>query len=449
MQKIALWNYIHAPRHRMNMNMSVKSSFQLPPSPHGLHPVKDGQHALDAAALKTAVGKGAEALGAMQLTSLAAFHELAGMAHGRDPHARQARQPQQGGAAQNQQRGGNVPARGTGRQRGPQPQPGGKAEQGEESLLSKTASSILNRLKNGDDSDNLHQDLSNQHDPLERYRLFEEALKKLDNESQSDEDKAPPRRQLLRLLGDLDKEHGPAIREGLEATGDMHALLRSLGEASVNAVRGWFGTARTGNTFGPVTAIDLANRLRDTFGAGDFADALSQLGQKITKNLSVRNHRVAGEPPLMALSDTRAFTTVKSCHAKAKELMRELGDINVIVRDRQGSVDVAITLMKMASGGKEQAVNLAGTIVDLQALSDRQQSRAWKSLRKVVADLPTSLWPQDASVKAAVLADFGERSKELDARLPQAAVNPARKREIELREKNRERTDKAETRVRG
>lgn len=427
----------------MNMNMFVKSSFPLPPSPHGLHPVKDGQHAADASALKAAAGKGAEALGAMQLTSLAAFHELAGMAHGREPLARQARQAQQA-TAQGQQRGGNVPPRAPGRQRGPlgaQPQAGGKPEQEEDSLLARTASSILNRLKNGEDSDGLSQDLSNQHDPLERYRLFEEALKKLDEEAQSDEDKAPPRKKLLQLLDDLDKRHGPAIREGLEATGDMHALLRSLGEASVSAVRGWFGSAGTGNAFGPPGAIDLATRLRDTFGSGNFADALSQLGQKIARNLSVRNHRAAGEPPLMALADTRAFTTVRSCHAKAQELMRELGDINVILRDRQGSVELAITLMKMAAGGKEQAVNLAGTIVDWQALSERQQSRALKSLCKVVADLPASLWPQDPGVKAALLADFGDRLRELDEKSPQAAVAPARKKETELRERIRERKE--------
>ncbi|MEC4719768.1 hypothetical protein RY831_11460 [Noviherbaspirillum sp. CPCC 100848] len=426
--------------------MSVKSPFQQPPSSHGMHPVKDGHHVPDAAALKAAIGKGAEALGAMQLTSHAAFHELAGMVHGREAHARQARQPQPGGATQNQQRSNNVPARGAVRQRGPQPPADAKAGQGEESLLDKAASSILSRLKNGDSSDNLQQDLRDQHDPLERYRLFEKALKKLDEEEQSDEDKAPPRKQLLRLLGDLDKEHGAAIREGLEATGDMHALLRSLGEASVNAVRGWFGTARTGNTFGPPSAIDLATRLRDTFGAGEFADALSQLGQKITKNLSVRSQRVAGEPPLMALPDTRAFTTVKSCHAKAKELMRDLAELNVVLRDGQGSVDLAITLMRMAGGGREHAVELADSIIDLKSLSDRRQSHAWNSIRKALADLPPSVWPQDAGVMGAVLAEFSDKVRELDAKLPPASVPAEQKREAELREKNTERMQGTTTR---
>lgn len=427
------------------MNMSVKSTFQPPPSSHGMHPVKEGQHLPDAAALKAAIGKGAEALGAMQLTSHAAFHELAGMVHGREAHLRQARQPQPGGASQNQQRSGNVPARGTTRQRGSQPPADGKAERGEESLFDKAAGSILSRLKNGDNSDNLQQDLRDQHDPLERYRLFEKALKKLDEEAQSDEDKAPPRKQLLRLLGDLDKEHGAAIRDGLEATGDMHALLRSLGEASVNAVRGWFGTARTGNTFGPLSAIDLATRLRDTFGAGEFADALSQLGQKITKNLSVRSHRVAGEPPLMALPDTRAFTAVKSCHEKAKELMRDLAELNVVLRDGQGSVDLAITLMKMAGGGREHAVELAASIIDLESLSHRRQSHAWNSLRKAMADLPASLWPPDAGIKGSVLADFSDKVRDLDAKLPRAAVPEEQKREAELREKNAERMQNTAT----
>lgn len=365
------------------MNMLVKPSFPLPHSSIGLHPAKDGPHAPDASAVKAAGGKGAEALGAMQLTSLAVFHELAGMPQGRDLAGRHARLPQPNGATPGQRNGG-VPARGTNRQRGPLgsgASAGGKLEQDGDSLLGRKADGILKRIRTGDHS-SLQQDLSEQYDPLERYRLLEEALKKLGRESHPEEDEAASRRLLGRLLSDLDKEHGPEIREGLEVTGDMHALLQSLGAASVNSVRGWFGTARVENAFAPLTAVDLALRLRDAFGAGHFADALSRLGRNMARNLSVRSHRYAGEPPLMALSDTRAFTAVRSCHAKAQELMRDLGDVNVSVRDRQGPVELAITLMKMAGGGKEQAMNLSTSVIDWDKLSTRQKSRAWGSLGK-------------------------------------------------------------------
>jgi hypothetical protein len=420
------------------MNMSIKPSIPLPPS-LAAHAVKEVQHALDAAAVKAVIGKGAEALGAMQLTSLAAFQELAGMHQGREPVARQARpQQSQPNIATPGQRGTTTTARGTSRPRSPlgsQPSAGGKLEQDEDDVLGREAGNVLKRLRNGDQS-GLEQNLSEQYDPLERYRILQEALKQLDEEARSDEDKAPPRRQIKRLLGELDKENGQAIREGLEATGDMHALLQSLGEASVTAVRGWFGTAAQGKNHAPLTPVDLAVRLKETFGAGQFSGALSRLGQAVSRQLSGRRHRVAGEPPLMALTDARAFVAVRSCHAKAQELMRELAEINVSVRGRQGPVELAITLMRMAGGGKDQAVNLTGSIVDWEKMPPRRQSRVWAILRKVVLELPPSLWPQDAGVKAAVMAEFSDRLREQDAMVPRAAVTPASKREAELREQN-------------
>jgi hypothetical protein len=138
----------------------------------------------------------------------------------------------------------------------------------------------------------------------------------------------------------------------------------------------------------------------------------------------------------MALTDARAFVAVRSCHAKAQELRRKLAEVNVSVRDRQGPVALAITLMEMAGGGKEQAVNLAGSIVNWQSLLPQQRSRAWGILRQVVSELPQSLWPQDAGVKAAVMAEFSDRLREQDAMVPRAAVTPDSKREAELREQN-------------
>lgn len=307
-------------------------------------------------------------------------------------------------------------------------------ELGEDNLLEREAGNILKRIRNEDQS-GAKQNLDD-YDPLERYRLLQEALKQLEGEPSSDEDKAAPRRQIQRLLGDLDKQHGRDIREGLEATGDMHALLQSLGKASVNAVRGWFGTAAQGKSHAPLTPFELAVRLRDAFGAARFSEALSHLNKTVSRQLSGRSHRIAGEPPLMALTDARAFVAVRSCHAKARELLGELADINVSVRHRQGPVDLAITLMQMASGGKDHAVSLAESIVNWNALPPLRRSRAWGILRKVVSELPASLWPQDAGVKAAVLADFGDRIREDDAMAPRVAMTPADKWEARLREQN-------------
>ncbi|WP_151633696.1 hypothetical protein [Noviherbaspirillum aerium] len=414
--------------------MSLKPSIPAPSAHLGTPLAKDAQHALNASALNAAA-KGAEALGAMQLTSLAAFHELAGMPHGRDPAARTARQPQQQMNTPAPSQRGGTPSRGASRPRGsaePQQASAAKAEQDEGGILGREAGNILKRIRNGDQSD-LEQNLRDQYDPLERYRLLQEALKQLDDEARSDEDKTPPRRQIQRLLDDLDKRHGREIREGLEATGDMHALLQSLGDASVNTVRGWFGTPAQGKVHAPLTPIDLAVRLKDAFGAGQCSDALTRLGQIVAKPLSARNHRAAGEPPLMALSDTRAFTTVRSCHAKALELKRQLAEINVTVRNRQEPMELAVTLMIMAASGKDQVANLAGSIIDFGGLSTRQNSRAWGCLRRVLSDLPLSLWPQDAGVKAGVMASIDDRLREQDAMSPRKAVPEAEKREAELR----------------
>lgn len=289
----------------------------------------------------------------------------------------------------------------------------------EEERLEEAIDSLLAVLKHDSDTNN-SSDLEERYDPLERFQLFEETLKRLEREDMPSSEKKRIRERLQHMSGDLYRRHRRELEGARPAMDKLQDIAEQMGIAGLSgdALR-----SRLGAPGKPLEAMDLATKLFDKVGDDGFMKAMSAVSKGMLGDLRTR---MDGLKLLMSLKDAEAISIIRSSFKAAGDLRTQLGPLNV--RTRMSPAAMAIQLMSIAQSGKIKAGSLISEMLDLDNVRPHTLARAFIVTRETLDTLPLSMWPADKSAKQEILAELHAQIVGAFANLP---AKPTREQRLE------------------
>jgi len=121
-------------------------------------------------------------------------------------------------------------------------------------------------------------------EPMQRYRLYFEALQMLDEKDLPARKKTLARRALNGLMSKLMEEHPQEMRRALQESDEMVATVAAMGDdlpTSVRDLRFFYGAKSKGNEDTPLTPLTMLKALIKNFGAERCLAAMMTLRSRI------------------------------------------------------------------------------------------------------------------------------------------------------------------------
>lgn len=287
-------------------------------------------------------------------------------------------------------------------------------------------------------SSHLTTDLEDRYDPLERYQLYEHASTALDQSGMDEASKKRIRQELDARKAELKSTHGDAIAHGLEATRDMDAALTGMDRASkprgMNAgspeeLRAFYGSKGGGREVSALRSRDMLAKMRETYGDDKVQEAMSDLRTKMLGRLSTRNPnnllpRTGGAKLWLSLDDAAAFRSLQSNLAAAHDLRIELAGLGV--QPRQTDAGMADKLMALPEAGKVRAGAMIEEMADFKTMRPIRRAKVYAAIRRTIANLPDSAWPEEGSARNDILGDLDNKSRAAFLEVPTQATREQR-----------------------
>lgn len=295
-------------------------------------------------------------------------------------------------------------------------------------------------------------ELDERYDPLERYQLYEQALLALDDSGMDEAGKRRVRDQLEALKADLESSYGDAIARGLAAAGDMEAALAGMERAGqsqeMNAgtpdeLRAFYGGKGGGRQVSALRSRDMLAKMRETYGDDKVQEALSDLRSKMLGGLSSRDPndrlpRAGGAKLWLSLDDAAAFRALQSGFAAAHDLRAGFGELGVL--PLLSDAGMADNLMALPEAGKVRANGLIAEMADFKSLRAVLRAQLYVAIRRAIANLPLTMWPEETSARNDILAELDNQTISSFIKAPVQQTREQR-RERKMREELDEQED--------
>jgi hypothetical protein len=296
-----------------------------------------------------------------------------------------------------------------------------------------------------DGNSDITAELEDRYDPLERYQLYEQALSMLDDSGKDSPAQKRIREQLDALKSGLESQYGDAISNGVAATADMDEALAGMEDAgklqemnagTVDDLRAFYGGKGGGRQVSALRSRDMLAKMRETYGDDKVQEALSDLRSKLLGNLSSRDPnnlqpRATGAKLWLSLEDAAAFRAVQSSFAASHDLRTSFGEIGV--RPLLTEAAMADSLMALPEAGKVRANGLINEMADFKSLWAIRRAQLYAAIRRSIADLPLTMWPEEKSARNDILADLDSQSITSYIEVPVQSTRE-QKREQKMRE---------------
>lgn len=310
--------------------------------------------------------------------------------------------------------------------------------------LEEAASRLLSVMARDGNSD-ITAELEDRYDPLERYQLYEQALSMLDDSGKDSPAQKRIREQLDALKSGLESQYGDAITNGVAATADMDEALagmegagklQEMNAGTVDDLRAFYGGKGGGRQVSALRSRDMLAKMRETYGDDKVQEALSDLRSKLLGNLSSLDPnnlqpRATGAKLWLSLEDAAAFRTVQSSFAAAHDLRTSFGELGVLpLLTEAGMADC---LMSLPEAGKVRANGLINEMADFKSLRAILRAQLYAAIRRSIADLPLTMWPEEKSARNDILAELDSQAITSYIEVPVQSTKEQR-RERQMRE---------------